>query len=288
MARKDNKREVSAAHYVGLQQNAPWKYVVAAIIVIVYLMPLYVLVMMSFKGVTDTGTRLSLPQVWVLDNYISILRDGSMLRAYMNSGIIAVGTTVCEILVSSIAAYPLARNRSRFNGFISTVFMGIMIIPPLTILVGVYTFLNKIRALNTYWGMILTLVSFGIPVAVFLYSNFIQSIPRELDEASVVDGANIVQTFFHVILPQLKPITATIIILHGVSAWNEYAYSMYIMQKSDLMTITLTIRKYFSSVTVDYGGACAAAVLAILPLTIIYICLQDIFIQSQADSAVKG
>jgi raffinose/stachyose/melibiose transport system permease protein len=163
-----------------------------------------------------------------------------------------------------------------------------MIIPPLTILVGVYTFLTKIKALNTYWGMIVTLVAFGLPMAIFLYSNFIKSIPKELDEASIMDGAGILQTFYYVILPELKPITATIIILHGVAAWNEFAYSMYILQKPSMMTITLTIKKFFTGTTVDYGGACAAAVLAILPLTIVYLILQESFIQGQIDSAIKG
>lgn len=285
---KMKKQKEITAHYVGLHQNAPWKFVVATVIVVIYMVPLYVLLSMSFKGVTDTSSRLSLPQVWVFDNYLSILKDGTIFRAYLNSGIVAVGTTICDIVISSIAAYPLARNLSKFNKFVSNLFLGVMIIPPLTILVGVYTYLNRIHALNTYWGIILTLVAFNIPTSVFLYTNFIKSIPRELDEASIVDGAGVVQTFFKIILPQLKPITATIIILHGVGAWNEYAYSMYIMQKPNLMTITLTIRKYFSGVQTNYGGACSAAVLAILPMIIIYVCLQDTFIQSQADSAVKG
>lgn len=160
-------------------------------------------------------------------------------------------------------------------------------IPPLTILVGVYSFLVGIRATNTYWGLVLTLVAFGLPLAVFLFTNFITAIPRALDEASIIDGASVLQTFFYIILPQLKPIIATVTILHGVSAWNEYAYSQYIMQKNELVTVTLAIRRYFSSVSNDYGGAAAAAVIAILPITILYLILQDYFIQGQVDSAIK-
>lgn len=285
---KMKAEEVQTAHYIGLRRNAPWKYVVSILIVLCYIMPLYVLVLMSFKGVTDTSGRIELPQTWVVDNYLQIIKDGTIFRAYLNSGIVALFTTVIEIVVASIAAYPLARHRTKLNSLVSNLFMGVMIIPPLTVLVGVYTFLTKIKALNTYWGIILTLVAFGIPTAVFLYTNFIKSIPAELDEAAIMDGAGVMQTFLYIILPQLKPITATIIILHGVAAWNEYAYSMYILQKPNMMTITLTIRKYFTGAISDYGGACAAAVLAILPLIIVYVILQDTFIQSQADSAVKG
>lgn len=288
MAGKEKKvKEGEQHYYAGQKKGYWWKYLLAFLIVAVYLMPLYVLLMQSFKGVSDSTMALSLPEVFLVENYTSIIKDGTMLRAFKNSGIIAVCTIVIEIILACMAAYPLSRNDSKFNGFIRNVFMGVMMIPPLTILVGVYTFLVGIKAINSYWGLILTLVAFGLPMSVFMFTNFISSIPRALDEASIIDGANIMQTFFYIILPQLKPIIATVTILHGVSAWNEYAYSMYIMQKPELMTITLTIKKYFSSVGNNYGGAAAAAVLAILPLTIIYLFLQDAFVQGQVDSAIK-
>lgn len=288
MAGKEKKVKDGEKHYyAGQKKGYWWKYLLAFLIVAIYLMPLYVLLMQSFKGVSDSTMAMSLPEVFLVENYTSIIKDGTMFRAFKNSGIIAVCTIVIEIILACMAAYPLSRNDSKFNGLIRNVFMGVMMIPPLTILVGVYTFLVGIKAINSYWGLIFTLVAFGLPMSVFMFTNFISSIPRALDEASIIDGANIMQTFFYIILPQLKPIIATVTILHGVSAWNEYAYSMYIMQKPELMTITLTIKKYFSSVGNNYGGAAAAAVLAILPLVIIYLFLQDAFVQGQVDSAIK-
>lgn len=288
MAGKAKKvKETEQHYYAGQNKGYWWKYLIAFLIIVVYLMPLYVLVLQSFKGVSDSSMALSLPEVTYVENYTSIFETGTMLRAFKNSGIVAVFTIVIEIILACMAAYPLSRNDSKFNGFIRNIFMGVMMIPPLTILVGVYTFLVGIKAINTYWGLILTLVAFGLPMAVFMFTNFISSIPRALDEASIIDGANILQTFFHIILPQLKPIIATVTILHGVSAWNEYAYSMYIMQKPELLTITLSIKKYFSSMANDYGGAAAAATLAILPLIIVYLFLQDAFVQGQVDSAIK-
>lgn len=283
---KKNTKEV-AHYYAGQKKGYIWKYLLAALIIAVYLIPLYVLLMQSFKGVSDGSTAMGFPEIWKIENYTSVIKDGTILRAFKNSAIVAVFTIVIEIVLACMAAYPLARNASKFNGFIRNVFMGVMMIPPLTILVGVYTFLVDMKAINHYWGLILTLVAFGLPMAVFMFSNFITAIPRALDEASIIDGANIMQTFFYIILPQLKPIIATIVILHGVSAWNEYAYSMYIMQKPELLTITLTIKKYFSSIGNNYGGAAASAVLAILPLTIVYLFLQDAFVQGQVDSAIK-
>lgn len=282
------KKEKEQAHYyAGQKKGLWWKYLLALLIVFVYLMPLYVLLMQSFKGSTDLSSAMSLPDVWYFENYLSILESGTIFRAIKNSAIVAICTVVLEIIFACLAAYPLSRNDTRGNRFIRNIFMGVMMIPPLTILVGVYSVLVSIHAINSYWGIILTNVAFGLPMAVFLFTNFVGSIPRDLDEASIIDGASVLQTFFHIILPQLKPIIATVVILHGVAAWNEYAYSIYILQKPELQTITLCIKKYFSSVTNDYGGAAAAAILAILPLTIVYLILQDAFVQSQVDSAIK-
>lgn len=287
MAFGKNKKIEEAHYYAGQKKGLWWKYLIAVLIVCVYLMPLYVLFMQSFKGPNDLSSALSAPQEWFVKNYTDNLADGAILRAIVNSAIVAFSTVCLEIIFACLAAYPLARNNSGFNRFIRTVFMGVMMIPPLTIMVGVYTVLVGINATNHYWGIILTNLAFGMPMSVFMFTNFVTSIPRDLDEASIIDGANVLQTFFFIILPQLKPIIATIAILHGVAAWNEYAYSIYILQKPELQTITLFIRKYFTSVRNDYGGAASAAILAILPLIIVYLVLQDAFVQSQVDSAIK-
>jgi raffinose/stachyose/melibiose transport system permease protein len=161
-------------------------------------------------------------------------------------------------------------------------------IPSLSILVGVYSVLVKIKGISTLWGLILVTAAFGIPMTVYLYTNFITSIPEALDEAAAIDGCSVLQTYFLIILPQLKPVTVSVIILNGVSVWNEYAYSLYVLQSPKTYTLTLMISQYFSTGGKDFNGAAAAATLAILPITILYLCLQKYFIQGQLDSAVKG
>ncbi len=287
MAFKKEKTEEQSHYYAGQKKGLWWKYLLAVFIILIYLLPLYVLLMQSLKSSTDLSSSMSFPDVWYFENYISAIKGGTIFRAIKNSAIITLCTVVLEVIFACLAAYPLSRNDTKWNRFIRSIFMGVMMIPPLTILVGVYSVLVSISATTSYWGIILTNIAFGLPMSVFLFTNFIGSIPRDLDEASIIDGANVLQTFFHIILPQLKPIIATVVIIHGVAAWNEYAYSIYILQKPELQSITLCIKKYFSSVTNDYSGAAAAAILAILPLTVVYLILQDSFVQSQVDSAIK-
>ena len=284
---KKQNSEQGSLHMVGGDKGLWWKILVSCLIIFIYLMPLYVLLMRSLKALSDGSTFMSPPRELYLDNYLSVIGDGTILRAYRNTLIVTVFTVFTDVLVSCMAAYPLARNQTRLNGLIRMVFMGVMMIPPLTILVGVYTFLVGINAINHYWGIVFVSVAFGLPMSVFMFTNFIGSIPKALDEAAIIDGANIFQTFIHIILPELKPVIATIVLLHGVSVWNEYAYSIYILQKPELATITLTIKQHFSSVKNDYGGAAASAVLGILPLIILYIFLQDYFVRGQIDSAIK-
>lgn len=266
-----------------------WKYLLSLAICIIYLAPIYVLAVMSVKSVTDMSGRLSLPKVWNFQNYIRVLADSDLLRTMKNTVIVTVSTVAVEVVVSCMAAYPLARNRSRGNNVIRLLIMGVMMIPSLSILVGVYSTLVNIHAISTYWGIILVCVSFGLPMPIFLYTNFIISVPQSLDEASVIDGCNAFQTFWHIILPQLKPVTVSIIILNGVAVWNEYGYALYILQKPKMYTLTLMISQYFSTSSVnDLNGAAAAACIAIAPIVIIYLFLQKYFVQGQMDSAVKG
>lgn len=169
------------------------------------------------------------------------------------------------------------------------IIMGVMMIPSLSILVGVYSTLVSMHAVSTYWGIVVVSVAFGLPMPIFLYTNFISTIPKSLDEAASIDGCNAIQTFFRIILPQLKPITVSIIILNGVGMWNEYGYSLYILQKPKMYTLTLMIAQYFSSSAVsDLNGAAAAACIAIAPVILIYLFLQKYFVQGQMDGAVKG
>lgn len=264
-----------------------WKHILEVLICGFYLIPFYVIIVMSLKDISDTSSRLSLPKEIYWGNYAGIFAGGTMGRALLNSAIITVAVVFLEVVIGCMAAYPLARNKSRLNSIIHNIFLGVMMIPGLSVLVGVYSLLAKMDAINTYWGMVLASVGFGLPMSIYMYTNFISSIPETLDEAAAIDGAGNLQTFFGVILPQLKPVTVTVVILQGVGIWNEYMYSLYVLQKAEMFTVTLRISSYFSSAKQDYGGAAAAAVVAMVPIVVLYLFLQKYFIQGAVEGAVK-
>ena len=271
-----------------LRKNQWWKYVISAIVIVIYLLPIYAVIMMAFKSPQDLSPRLSVPKSLYLGSFEKAIKSGNLLNALKNTAIITVGVIVIEIIAGCLAAYPLARNRNRFNKFVMNVVMSMMMVPALSIVVGMYSLLVSINGISTYWGIIMVTAAFGLPLSIFLYRNFITAIPEALDEAAAIDGASVLQTFFHVILPQLAPVTVSVIIMKGIGAWNEFAFSLYVLQKSKMYNITLTIKQFFSESSTDLNAAAAGALLGILPTIVVYLVLQKYFVQGTLDSAVKG
>ena len=328
-----DKSESKKERNTFLNGHVWWKYLISVIACIVYLLPIWVTICVSFTALGDNSSRLYISikddtpdpltgnrdesglfwlgnygktfgstaseadyqaMEWIYPNEPRtsdrVIPKGnySMLNAIKNSAILMVGVILVEVVTSAFAAYPLSRNRSKLNKFLLSAILGVMMIPGLSIVVGVYQEFVTFGMINTYWGIILITAAFGLPMCIYLYSNFIRTIPDSLDEAAAIDGAGPGQTFFRVLLPQLKPVTVTVIIMRGIGAWNEYTYSLYILQKPSMMNVSLTIKQYFSENLTDYGAAAAAAILAIIPVIAVYLFLQRYFIQGAVDSAVKG
>lgn len=160
-------------------------------------------------------------------------------------------------------------------------------IPALSLLVPLYSLLVSCRAISTLWGIVPIHVTFNLPLAIFLYANFIGTIPRDLDEAAVIDGCSVFRVFDRIVLPLLKPVTVSILILTGVAVWNDYQFSVYFLQKPASRVVTLAIASFFGQTSSDPNVAAAAALLAVLPILALYVALQKYFVKGTVDSAIK-
>ncbi|MNN74647.1 L-arabinose transport system permease protein AraQ [compost metagenome] len=143
-----------------------------------------------------------------------------------------------------------------------------------------------LHGINTFWGIILLVGTSYLPVSIFIYKNFIGSIPRELDEAAEMDGCGVLRTFFSIIMPQLGAVTASILILNGVKIFNEFLYALYFLQSPEKRMITTFISSYFNENS-NLNEASAAALLACLPVIIVYIMLQKYFVKGNMDGIGK-
>lgn len=271
-----------------MKKNNWWKSILAVIIALFHMIPIYITVVASVTKQGDYRSYWLLPKKFFIENYRTALKTGGMLVAFQNTIIITMISVALIVFLGAMAAYPLSRNRSKFNGYIMTGILAIMMIPPLSLLVPLYSFIARIKGTSTYWAIILIQVTFQLPLSIFLYTNFIKTIPKELDEAATLDGCSMYKIFYKIILPLLKPVTATVVILTGVAVWNDYQFSLYFLQKSNMKVLTLAIASFFGQSGADPNVAAAAAVMAIVPITAIYIFLQKYFIQGMVDSAIKG
>lgn len=266
-----------------------WYYIVAILLIVIYLLPIYVLVNLSFRSIQDIGSKLRFPEVINIGYYISVFKSSDLWLGFKNSIILVTETVVLEILVSALGAYGLVRSSSKIAEAIRVMNMGIMMIPAVALLVGTYSLMVKFHMSNTLWGLALLTAAGGIPGTMFMYANFVTSIPTALDEAAAIDGAGVLHTFFRIIMPQLKAVTVTRIIMSAIGCWNNYLMPMYLLQDKSKHTIILIIKAAFNT-TNGVGNlpkACATCVLGLLPVIVLYLVLQRYIIEGQIDSSVK-
>ncbi len=268
-------------------KNNAWRYPVLLLIMCIYLVPIFILVGISFKPQSDLSSYWHFPSSPTMDNFIYAMNKGHIFQSMKNSLIVSAFAILLIVLVGAITSYPLARKKSKYTQFIRNFSLGIMMVPPLSILVPLYATLIGYNGINTYWGLIVTLLTFELPISIFMFTNFIKAIPDALDEAAQIDGAGPLRTFLQIILPQLKPVTSSVIILTGIQCWNDYQFSLYIMQKTALKTVTVAISSFFSQESNHLNAAAAAALVVILPVVILFLALQKYFIKGMVDSAIK-
>jgi raffinose/stachyose/melibiose transport system permease protein len=249
--------------------------------------PLYVAVVMAFKPRTDTSPRWMPPLKPTLEHLATAWNSGDMNLATWNSALIATLAVLGIIIVASLAAYPLARTRSKFGKLFMFIILVVMMIPPMSLIVPLYITFVGVNLDNSLAGIIILHVTMGLPLSIFLLSNFIKTIPTELDEAAWLDGCTPAGAFFRIILPQLSPVVATIVIFNGVGAWNEFQYSSIILQLPRLRVVSTALRIFFSERSQDLNAAAASAVVAVIPIAIAYLVLQKYFIKGAVQSAIK-
>ena len=217
--------------------------------------------------------------------------DGKSFTQLTDAEVSAVGGKLKKagIGLSALGAYGLARSRNRLSNSLQGISMAVMMIPGTALLVGTYSLMVKFGMTNTLYGLALLSAAGGIPATMFMYMNFVVSIPTALDEAAAIDGAGVLRTFVQIIMPQLKAVTITRIIMSATGSWNNYMMPMYLLQNKSKFTIILVIKSAFNR-TNGVGNmpkACATCAIGLLPVIVLYLFLQKYIIEGQIDSSVK-
>ena len=163
-----------------------------------------------------------------------------------------------------------------------------MMVPIHAVLLPLFLVLSKMKLLNTYWALIIPYVAFGLPLAVYLFSSFMVSIPKEMEEAAAIDGCDIYKLFFRVMLPLIRPAIATVSIFTFISSWNELMFAVTFINKSEYKTLTVGIMSMVGAYTTKWGEIGAGLMIATVPTVVIYLLLSDQVQNSLVAGAVKG
>jgi raffinose/stachyose/melibiose transport system permease protein len=254
------------------------------------LSPFYLILVNSFKTKKEfLLSTLSTPDAIVFDNYFKAMEKMGFITAIKNSLVITITSVVLIVLFSSMAAWMLVRTKRKMSNLIFYGFVASMLIPfqsvmlPLVDLFGA----GKLNLINTYQGIVFMYMGFGASLSVVLFHGFIKGIPKELEEAALIDGCNKYQTFFYIVFPLLKPISVTVAILNGMWIWNDFLLPSLVLQEKSLRTIPLSTKYFFGTYQADWTLAMAGLILAIIPIVIFYFFAQKHIIKGAIDGAIK-
>lgn len=253
------------------------------------LIPFYILIVLALNSPDRVFYEGNL---FVPDFYFGNFKQAAEMshigRAMFNSALITAGTLVLTIVTGGMAGYAMARFDTKYNKTAFAIVIGCMMIPGIINTVPLYSLMRKINAVNTLWGMILVCSALAMPSAIFIYTTFIRALPKSLDEAAALDGSSPFHTFWYIIFPIIRPATASFIILNGFGIWNNYAQAVFFLQSGSKHNIPQALSVFFQ----QFAGAkwhlmAAAAVIAIIPVIVVFLIFQKQFIKGLTEGAVK-
>jgi raffinose/stachyose/melibiose transport system permease protein len=254
-------------------------------IVVIY--PLVWMALNGFKTNSEIfGEPFALPTGFTLDNYISAWNQG--IRNYIATSIIVtLASAVCTVLVSAWTAYGLTRSKLPGKPFFVGLVLGGLMLSPTVAVIPLVRIMQKLGLYNTYWALIILYTAFRIPFTTFLIRAYMLGLPRDLDEAAVMDGASEGQIFWRVTLPLCKPILVSCVILHVLFAWNEYLFAMIFTSGADVQTLPVGLTSIMAKHGTNYAVVFAAMTLSALPILIVFFAAQRFFIRGLAEGIGK-
>lgn len=264
-----------------------WALLIAYGIVTIY--PFFWLIISAFKTNEDFYNRpFGLPMNWQWENFTRAWESAKLGTAFMNSLIVSLGSLVVTLFIAALASFVLARFQFRRKGMIMAFFVVGMLIPIHSTLVPLFILMKQIKLLNTYWALILPYTAFALPTAIFVLSAYLMSIPKDIEEASFIDGTGVWGLFLKVILPMSLPALATVTILSFLHSWNDFSFALVFISKTSLKTLPLGIANFADGYQTDYGLTLAGMTISVIPTVIMYLIFQEQVMKGMTAGAVKG
>ena len=264
--------------------------IVITIIGIIYIYPVFLMFINSVKPFKEVITDvIGLPSRIEWGNYSHVMDKMDYWRLFLNNLIITAIGIFGIVLFSSLSAYILDRKKNQYTKLIHTIIITPMLIPFQTIMITLLKVMNVVNLSGSTWGLGIQYWGFGIPMATFIFYNFMKTIPKEIDESAKIDGASTLGTFVRVIFPLLKSVTVTVVVLDVMWIWNDFLLPLLMVNSSPkTKTLVLAAYTFVGQFNTQWHYAMTAMVLAVVPSIIFFVLLQKYIVEGVVAGAVKG
>lgn len=255
---------------------------------IIILYPLLWMIISSMKGYNEIYNDVwGLPSEWLINNYAEAWSRG-ISDYFVNSIIVTVITVVTVLIIGSMAAYALARFRSRFIDLALIVIIGGMMMNPEVAIIPLYELLSNFNLVDTRLALILPYIAFRLPICVLLLRSYFLGVPKEVSESAVMDGCSEFGIYLRIFLPMSIPIMITTVVLTSFYAWNEFLFATVFISTEELKTIPSGLMNFRDALQTNWGVLLAGMVIASLPMIVLLIFLQRYLVRGLSEGAVKG
>ena len=264
-------------------------YLLAFLWLLIALVPFVFMVFNSMRKQFDMLQQgpLHLPDPWYFDNYPQIVKNG--IFGYFGRSVLIVGISlVLMLVIASFASYPLSRMKFKLRNFLYAGIIAMMSIPMHVTLIPIFKMTNAMGLYNNKFSLVGPYVAFALPMSVFILTGFMMTIPREVEEAAVIDGCNKYNMFFRIIWPLSKSGLSTLAIYNGVSMWNEFAFANTFLNTASEKTLPLALGQFKGEFSMNMPMILAVLVISALPMIILFIIFQDKLVKGMMAGAVKG
>ncbi|MSD91062.1 carbohydrate ABC transporter permease [Bifidobacterium asteroides] len=262
--------------------------VVVLIIALICAVPLWYILINTFKTVPDMATNpLGLPKQWTLRNYTRAFATVPIVRSLVNTLIVTFFGVLFQVLIGALAAYGMILRKSIFTSVIGVILMIAFVIPTQSTLIPLYRMESSVGLVNTLLGLIVMYLG-GAVFCYFLIVGYMQSLPFEVIEAARIDGAGPLRIFWNIVLPLIRPILTTVVVFQTMSTWNDFMTANVFISSSNLRTIVLQVYNAVGQFTTDWPSFMTITVLALIPVFVFFIFCQKWIVSGLVAGAVKG
>jgi len=271
-----------------LRKSIPHLFLLAYVFIILY--PMFFLLNTSFKkNMQIDSDPWGLPQPFTLSNYTYSFSNSKIGIYFFNSFFISTVSTLLTIILAICIAYAITRMKyPSLSKYVYAILLLSLLIPAPSLLIPLYRMVNWLHIYNTPLALIIPYTTFGIPLTVFIIAAFLKSLPRELEEAGVIDGLSVYGLLGRIVLPLTMPTLVTVFILNYLGNWNEYVLANLFLSNDNLRTLPVAVVSFFNKYNTNYGALCASVMISIAPIILIYSILQKRIIEGVMAGSVKG